>query len=108
MDKKYEELSEELSDYWNTRIIKHTVKSKLGNQEYKATYYGIHEVYYDKNDKPVMWSSEPIDVTFEDKEELETLLKQILDAKNKTILELEDETILELEDEKLIDTNIKL
>ena len=100
MDKKYEELSEELSDYWNTRIIKHTVKSKLGNQEYKATYYGIHEVYYDKNDKPVMWSSEPIDVTFEDREELESLLKQIKDARSRTVLEEKDN--------KLIDTNIKL
>lgn len=93
-----EKLSEKFADYWNTRIIKHTVKY-LDKIE---TYYGIHEVYYDKEDKPVLWTSEPIDVTFQDKEEFEILLKQILDAKDRTILELDEENT------KLIDINIKL
>ena len=85
-------LTSELSDYWNTRIIKHN--------EHGETYYGIHEVYYDKDDKPVMWSDKPIKIVFEDEEELNTILRLILEAKYKTILELKDE--------ELIDTNIKL
>lgn len=93
MENKYEELAEEMADYWNTRIIKHTVKGK----EYCETYYGVHEVYYYKDGRPAMWTEKPIDVTFENSEELETMLKHITDAKEKTVLEDIDD--------KLIDTN---
>lgn len=101
MDKKYEELSEELSDYWNTRIIKRTVKGKLCNgEEYEETYYKISEVYYYKDGKPAMWGESSINLIFQDREELESLLKQIKDARSRTVLEEKDN--------KLIDTNIKL
>lgn len=87
-----EELTEQMADYWNTRIIKHTVKGKYKNgKEYCETYYGIHEVYYDKQGKPIMWTENPIRLTFQDKEEFETLLKQILDANDRPVLELDEE-----------------
>lgn len=108
MDKKYEDLDEEMADYWNTRIIKHIVKGKYDNgKEYHETYYGVHEVYYYKNGEPAMWTEEPIDVTFEDKEELEELLKQISDAAERTVLELDEKTGTLIDTKKLIGEVIK-
>ena len=97
MENKYEKLSEEMADYWNTRIIKHTVKGKYENgKEYCETYYGVHEVYYYKDGRPAMWTENPIRFIFEDEEGLDTQMQQILDAKERTVLE-------EI-DNKLIDT----
>lgn len=92
-ENKYEDLAEEMADYWNTRIIKHTVKGK----EYCETYYGVHEVYYYKNGKPAMWTEEPIRLHFYEKEDFEDKIRQISDAKERTVLE-------EI-DGKVIDTN---
>lgn len=93
MENKYEELAEEMADYWNTRIIKHTVKY-LGETE---IYYGIHEVYYYKDGRPAMWTEKPIRFSFEDEEGFDAQIQQILDAKERTVLE-------EI-DGKVIDTN---
>lgn len=88
------DLSEELSDYWNTRIIKHIVTGKYENgKKYKETYYGVHEVYYDKKDKPVMWTEKPIRFCFEDEEGLDAQMQQILDAKKRTVLKEKNEKI---------------
>lgn len=98
MENKYEKLSEEMADYWNTRIIKHNIKGTYQNGiEYNETYYGIHEVYYYKDGRPAMWTENPIRFIFEDEEGLDTQMQQILDAKERTVLE-------EI-DNKLIDTN---
>ena len=92
MEKEYEELFEKMADYWNTRIIKHNIKGFYNNGvEYNETYYGVHEVYYDKQGKPIMWTENPIRLTFQDKEEFEILLKQILDANSRPVLELDEE-----------------
>jgi hypothetical protein len=93
MENKYEDLAEEMADYWNTRIIKHTVKGK----KYCEIYYGVHEVYYYKDGRPAMWTEEPIRFSFEDEEGLDAQIQQILDAKERTVLE-------EI-DGKVIDTN---
>ena len=93
MENKYEKLSEEMADYWNTRIIKHTVKY-LDKTE---TWYGVHEVYYYKDGRPAMWTEEPIRLHFYEAEDFEDKIKQISDAKERTVLE-------EI-DGKIIDTN---
>ena len=98
MKNKHEDLAEKMADYWNTRIIKHNIKSTYQNGiEYNETYYGIHEVYYYKDGRPAMWTEKPIRFSFEDEEGLDTQLRQILDAKERTVLE-------EIDD-KIIDTN---
>lgn len=96
MEELAEEMAEEMADYWNTRIIKHTVKGEYENgKKYCETYYGVHEVYYYKDGRPAMWSSEPIDVTFLDADEFETMLKHIIDAKERTVLEEIDNKVID-------------
>lgn len=92
MKNKFEDLTEEMADYWNTRIIKHTIKYS----DIIEIWYGIHEVYYYKDGRPAAWTEEPIRFSFEDKEHFEDMLRQISDAKERTVLE-------EIDD-KLIDT----
>lgn len=91
-----EELTEEMADYWNTRIIKHTVKGEYENgKKYCETYYGVHEVYYYKDGRPAMWSSEPIRFSFEDEEGFADNLMHIIDAKERTVLEEIDNKVID-------------
>ena len=71
---------------WNTRIIEHT--------ENKEKYYAIHEVYYDKNDKPWAWSEEPINLVFEDKESFGEILRQCVEASEKPILKIKNGNLI--------------
>ena len=82
--------------YWNTRIIKMHVDGKYDNgEEYHETYMGIFEVYYDKDNKPIAWTEDPISITFDDKDEFGDVLGHILDANDKTILEVIDGNIVD-------------
>lgn len=89
---KFEDLTEEMADYWNTRIIKHTIKYS----DIIEIWYGIHEVYYYKDGRPAAWTEEPIRLHFYEEEGFDAQMQQILDAKERTVLE-------EIDD-KLIDT----
>lgn len=82
--------------YWNTRIIKHHVDGKYENgKEYHEVWYGIHEVYYDKKERPFMYTENPIRFSFQDKNDFAYELGHIIDASQKTILEeIENEDFL--------------
>lgn len=90
---------------WNTRIIRHhVIYEEEGNTVYDY-YFTINEVYYDENGKIVGWSVEPIDVYFEDKKWLKTVIKQIKDAEKRTVLDMEE---VGGESSKLVETGKKL
>lgn len=55
-----EEGTKELSKikYWNHRIVEHKDKNE--------TWYGLHEVFYDKNNKAVSMTKDPVKFTGND------------------------------------------
>ena len=77
--------------YWNTRVIRtHVVyhfESGYVSDEYM---FSIHEVYYNKKDKPIAWTENPISVQFGNENWLNGILEQIEDARKRTVLELEN------------------
>lgn len=81
--------------YWNTRIIKHILKTKLGKKTIKETYYAIHEVYYNGKDEIWGWSEEPINLSFEDKQDFGEILRQMVEASEKPILQLKGDSLIE-------------
>lgn len=78
-----EELANSLSgSYWNYRWLK-SVEDYDGEQEIS---YALHEVYYDKEEKPFMWTEEPVKIYCEDAEELMELIGKTLDACTQKVL----------------------
>jgi hypothetical protein len=68
---------------WNYRVVKHKDKSD-------EEWYGIHEVYYDKKDKPDMISEDPIDARGMTLDELKSDLEMMLRAFDKPVVVYED------------------
>ncbi len=69
---------------WNHRIIKHINENCTSKDE--KYWYAIHEVYYDKHNKPYMCTTNPITITALSKKELKWTIKKIKKATRKTIL----------------------
>jgi hypothetical protein len=67
---------------WNYRITKHTDKGE--------EWYGIHEVYYDKDDKPEMISENPIAAHGLTVDEIKSDLDMMRSAFVKPIVNYED------------------
>lgn len=67
---------------WNYRIIKTTI----GGED----SYGIHEVYYDENGKPKMYSEDPIPAHGETLTELREDMDRLLQAFEKPIISSDD------------------
>jgi hypothetical protein len=67
---------------WNYRVVKHTDKGE--------EWYGIHEVYYDKKDKPDMISEDPIDAHGMTPDELKSDLDMMRQAFDKPVVVYED------------------
>ena len=104
--KEIEELAKDFSgSYWNYRWLK-IIQSfpeydddgnLTGNTDYEA-YYELHEVYYDNNEKPFMWTEEPVNMLTENAEDLMELVKNALNAAMQPVLLLnknEDKTTIE-------------
>ncbi len=52
-DKDIGKLASEFSDYWNTRIIREHIIYHFGDGNIADEYcFGVHAVYYDKENKP--------------------------------------------------------
>lgn len=78
-----ENLAEDMSgSYWNYRWLK-TVEEYDGEEEIT---YALHEVYYDKNGKPFMWTEEPVKLYCEDTINLMELIGKMLDACTEKVL----------------------
>ena len=103
--KEIEELAERVSgSYWNYRWFKIEYESPE-YKDFKPTgkteichYYELHEVYYDNEEKPFMWSDNVINLQLEDAEELMDLFMKAMDASTKKVLLLKDSTITEIDE----------
>ena len=104
--KEIEELAKDFSgSYWNYRWLK-IIQSfpeydddgnLTGNTDYEA-YYELHEVYYDNNEKPFMWTEDAVNATVDNAEDLMDFVKNALNAAMQPVLLLnknEDKTIIE-------------
>ena len=63
---------------WNYRIIEHD-KDEL-------PYFGLHEVYYDKDDKASAWTERPAIVGDSQAEVVQTLEMMLKDAKTRPVI----------------------
>lgn len=99
-----EELTKDFSgSYWNYRWLKIIVSipkvdenlQETGETDYES-YYELHEVYYDKDEKPFMWTENPSRLQIEDCEDLMEFIHKCLDAATRPVLLLHDDTITEL------------
>ena len=74
------------SKYWNCRVVKRKCNS-LGFEE---MVFAIHEVYYDKNDKPISITSRPSNPQGDTLEELRESFKLYERAFKDPVLSYED------------------
>ena len=108
--KEIEELAKDFSgSYWNYRWLK-IIQSfpeydddgnLTGNTDYEA-YYELHEVYYDNNEKPFMWTEEAVNATVDNAEDLMEFVKNALNAAMQPVLLLNkdgDKSTIEETDE---------
>ena len=106
--KEIEELAKDFSgSYWNYRWLK-IIQSfpeydddgnLTGNTDYEA-YYELHEVYYDNNEKPFMWTQDPVNMSVDNALDLMEFVKNALNAAMEPVLlltkkENEEEYVLE-------------
>ena len=71
---------------WNYRVMKH----KLNESE---SFYGIHEVYYNRNGKPDGWSKDSITPERESPQELKEDLEMMIKAFDKPVLNYDSKKI---------------
>lgn len=100
-----EEIEKATSDFdggwWNYRLIEKTEKWTYKGEEHTEKSYDMHEVYYDKNGKPIAWSENPVRIYFSEYNDIADLIRKIKRTKRLTILKLVKKKNKEL----LIDTN---
>ena len=72
---------------WNYRVIKRTFVTNTGNRE---NQFGIYEVYYNDDGKPISCTSEPVEPVGETLEEFKKSLESYTAALTKPVLEYED------------------
>lgn len=91
--------------YWNYRWLKFEVESPELDDNFEPTgkteienYYELHEVYYDKDEKPFMWTENPVDITCHDADGIIALIKASLNAAMEKVLFVKDDTITELDE----------
>lgn len=105
-EKEIEELANEFEgSHWNYRWIKMVAPydeldenlEKTGNIKYEISY-ALHEVYYDKDDKPFMWTENPVKLWADDRADLRQLFMRAMYASQKKVLQIIDETIVELDE----------
>jgi hypothetical protein len=70
---------------WNYRVVKHTDSEGI-------THFGIHEVYYDKDGRPSMYTESAMAPYGETLEELAEDLERMREALIKPVLTDEDFT----------------
>ena len=82
-----EKLAEDIGEgYWNYRILQIEYKDKVGKHKYHEKWYEMREVYYNKDDKPWAWSSNPETFSVSSIEDIKYLKEQTALAMIKPIL----------------------
>lgn len=104
-EQEIEELANEFSgSYWNYRWLKIEVETpeykdfELTGKTIIEHYYELHEVYYDKDEKPFMWTENCTKFQIEDAEDLLFLVEKCLDATTRKILLLKEDKVTELDE----------
>lgn len=104
------------NNYWNYRWIKivHNIPkldknfNKIKGETEQEIFYELHEVYYNENDKPIMWSENAIDIYVYNAEEIITLFTKMLDASMEKVLIIKNNTLQELNEyinnQKILET----
>jgi len=72
--------------HWNHRVIKRSFPRANGNVD---VMYGIHEVYYDADGKPVTCTKEAVEVVGENEEALQQTLEWMKLALTKPVLDFD-------------------
>lgn len=107
VSQEIENLANNLSgSYWNYRWLKIIVDVPKINKDYEAvegeteqeTYYALHEVYYDKDEKPFMWTEEPVKLYVDNCEDIIDLIGKIFNATSKKVLLVQNDKITELDE----------
>ena len=91
--------------YWNYRFIKHSSPynelddnlQPTGKIEYEV-WYTLHEVYYDKKDKIISWTTNPITFSIDNVYNLLDLSAKAFEASKKYVLEEKDGKLVELDE----------
>lgn len=104
--KEIVELADYISDgYWNYRWLKTIVEcdeyDDYGNQtgeKYQEIYYQLHEVYYDKDEKPFMWSENPMTFYVDNQKDMLELFAKSFEASKKSVLQIIDGKLVELDE----------
>lgn len=74
---------------WNYRIIRKQQFVNLGKRRVNTKFYDVHEVYYDKKDRPKSWTENPIIGGFESLQDLRVSLSAMLyDSLRHEVLEI--------------------
>lgn len=83
--------------YWNTRFIeyKETWYSRKDYEEYFVKHFALHEVHYDEMDNPIAWTSEPVDMRFQDYDDIKVTMKHMKDALKRTVLKIKDNKLID-------------
>lgn len=100
-----EELADEFSgSYWNYRWLKIEVEvpeykdfEPTGKTEIEH-YYELHEVYYDNDEKPFMWTENTTNLQIDNTEDLIDLFTKVMNAATKKVLLLKDGTLEEIDE----------
>jgi len=73
---------------WNYRIIKEKNKEHLDLDDEDAYFFAIHEVYYDKKEKPITCTVDPVSPSGRSLKELKADMKHYLQALKRPIIEM--------------------
>ena len=102
--KEAEKLAKKLSgNYWNYRWLKIVdewdgVNVEGEPEHYKDVRYELHEVYYDKENKPFMFTDQPVKFVTEEYSDIIQLISSALAAGKEKVLLLEDEKLIEIDE----------
>lgn len=65
---------------WNYRVIHHPQSFVLNGEEIDTSYLAVHEVHYDEEGKPVLYSKEPISFRCDVEDGKEEILARLMQA----------------------------
>ena len=103
--KEAEKLAKKLSgNYWNYRWLKIVDEWSATDIEGKRKHYTdvryeLHEVYYDTENKPFMFTDQPVKFVIEEYSDMMQLIDSALAAgKEKVLLLSKDDTLIEIDE----------
>lgn len=84
-----------MHSHWNYRVIKTTYNIN-GDPQYT---YAVHEVYYDENKFPDLWTKEPVAFSGDSVEDLNLFVEYLQKALKAPVLEVTGNRLVEVKKE---------